>query len=241
MTLSPVDPTNEVAVTSYLSQARDWLSRAVDETGPEQIARAKAEIATAAEATKQLGLSKEIQQDAQEMVRRAEYALAKSIRKGQAEGTVLSDSTKGGRRDVDHPDIARPVTDYATRGELYGSQRATGILSAADAVATDADFDAAVDAARAEGNLSRANVARKARETSGKAAATRRAKPRDTAEVTLNSIQSLVAKAAREAQNLTPDQIRRVKPKADLWTVGLRNSIEALQRLVNSLDPEENQ
>ncbi|MGA4670049.1 hypothetical protein ACPCG0_09675 [Propionibacteriaceae bacterium Y1923] len=43
-----------------------------------------------AEATKQLGLSKEIRDDATEMVRRAEYALGKAIRKGQAEGTVTS-------------------------------------------------------------------------------------------------------------------------------------------------------
>lgn len=175
MTLSPIDPTNEVAVSDYLTKARDWLSRAVDETGPQQIAAAKAEIATAAEATKQLGLSKEIQDDAKEMVRRAEYALAKSIRKGQAEGTVLSDATKGGRRDVDHPDIARPVTDFAARGELYGSQRATGILDAADSAPEQTDFDAALDAARAEGNLSRANVARKAREASGATAPARRA------------------------------------------------------------------
>lgn len=70
---------------------------------------------------------------------------------------------------------------------------------------------------------------------------TSKARPRGDAETFLNSVESLAAKAAREAQNLTADQIRRVKPKADLWTVGLRNSIEALQRLVDSLDPEENQ
>lgn len=67
----------------------------------------------------------------------------------------------------------------------------------------------------------------------------RRGVQRDTAETYLNLIEADAAKAARAVQNLTPDQIRRVRPKADLWTVGLRNSIEALQRLVDSLDPEE--
>lgn len=70
---------------------------------------------------------------------------------------------------------------------------------------------------------------------------TPRSIPRDTAETYLNSIESLAARAAREVSNLTPDQIRRVRPKADLWTVGLRNSVEVLQHLINSLDPEEHQ
>jgi hypothetical protein len=62
---------------------------------------------------------------------------------------------------------------------------------------------------------------------------------RDTAETYLNLIEMQAAKAAREVKNLTPDQIRRVRPKADLWTVGLRNSVEVLQHLIDSLDPEE--
>lgn len=68
----------------------------------------------------------------------------------------------------------------------------------------------------------------------------KKAVARDDAEIYLNQIESLAAKAARETQNLTPDQIRRVRPKADLWTVGLRKSIEALQRLVDSLETKEN-
>lgn len=162
MTLAPIDASSEVAVTSYLAQARDWLSRAVDETGPEQIAAAKAEIATAAEATKQLGLSKEIQLDAAEMVRRAEYALAKAIRRGQAEGTVSAG--KGGDRANVLGTVANSPTDFAPDVELYDrpSQGKAGILSIADA-ADPAQFDAALEEAKAEGNLSRANVARKVR------------------------------------------------------------------------------
>lgn len=61
------------------------------------------------------------------MVRRAEYALGKAIRKGQAEGTVAS---QGGtlipgayQRGLDvevHDNEARRVTDFGKRGELYG-------------------------------------------------------------------------------------------------------------------------
>lgn len=65
-----------------------------------------------------------------------------------------------------------------------------------------------------------------------------RATPRPEAEKSLNIIALYAGKAAREAALLTPDQIRRIKPKADLWTVGLRDHVEALQRLLTSLTEE---
>lgn len=162
MTLAPVDPSSAIAVSDYLTRAREWLATAVEMTGPAQIAAAKAEIATAAEATKQLNLSKEIQQDAVEMVRRAEYALGKAIRKGQAEGAV---TVRGDNRfTVDHGDTAiyRP-TDFATAAELAGQGgRNDGIYGLSDDIAPE-QFEEALATARAEDNLSRANVVRKAR------------------------------------------------------------------------------
>lgn len=151
----------EATVSAYLEQCRDWLATCVEMTGPEQIAAAKAEIATAAEATKQLNLSKEIQLDAQEMVRRAEYALGKAIRKGQEEGLVAVENKEYGRRDVPGTPLSSP-TDFAKDVELYDrpSQGKAGILSIADN-ATPEQFDAALAEAKAEGNLSRANVSRK--------------------------------------------------------------------------------
>ena len=84
-----LDPqAREVAVTQMLTEARAWLAHAVESTGPQVIANFKAQMATVAEATKQLNLSKEIQLDAQEMVRRAERGVGLAIRKGQAEGTI---------------------------------------------------------------------------------------------------------------------------------------------------------
>lgn len=166
MSLVPVDTSNALGLTDYLTKARDWLATCVEITGPEQIAAAKAEIATAAEATKQLNLSKEIQLDAQEMVRRAEYALARSIRRGQEEGTVASHGQIGnGRgRDVQGTDLLPGPTNFAPDVELYDrpSQGKTGILGFADN-ATPEQFDTAIAEAKDEGNLSRANVARKIR------------------------------------------------------------------------------
>ena len=160
--LAPVDPKSDVAVTSYLQQARDWLATAVETTGPEQIALKKAEIATAAEMTKQLNLSKDIREDASEMVRRAEYALGKAIRKGQAEGTVATRGSASAKTAVCSLPSAH---DFATNAELFGDQRGgggNGILALADS-ATPEEFEAVIAEAKEEGNLSRANLVRKAK------------------------------------------------------------------------------
>jgi DNA-binding NarL/FixJ family response regulator len=157
--LATVDKSNAASVIGYLSQARDWLATCVEITGPAEIAHAKAQIATAAEATKQLHLSKEIQLDALEMVRRAEYALGKAIRKGQAEGTI----TKSVRETGGGPERRSLNMNSSSPRELipHGQDRAD-IYGMTDGV-EPAEFDAALDEAKSEGNLSRANVARKAK------------------------------------------------------------------------------
>ncbi len=88
-------------VVAVLTHARQWLASAVEMTGPAEIAFNKAVIVTAETYAKELGLSKEIRMDATEMVRRAEYALGKAIRKGQADGTV---ARQGESRPFHHRD-----------------------------------------------------------------------------------------------------------------------------------------
>lgn len=145
-------------VVAILTHARQWLASAVDMTGPAEIAQAKAVIATAETYAKELHLSKEIQMDATEMVRRAEYALGKAIRKGQAEGTVAKrEDNRHSVRKVDTSSYTRP-TDYASPDELHGN--GAGIYRMVDDT-TDDQFEDAITEAKAEGNLSRANVVRK--------------------------------------------------------------------------------
>jgi hypothetical protein len=201
--LTAVDQSSAVSVIGYLEQARTWLSTCVEMTGPEQIARAKAEIATAAEATKQLHLSKDIQLDAQEMVRRAEYALGKAIRKGQSEGTVLSRGEHVHRSG----ELQRP-TDFGSKSELYGNGTSAGVIEFAE---TDSeDFDAAIDEAKAEGNLSRANVARKAREkNAGPTPA-----PAGTSERGHQEAELINAVAAQVRRAFTPKNVSTLSPKA---------------------------
>lgn len=162
-----IDPTSEVSVTSLLEHARTWIAQAVENSSPMEIAFAKAQIATAAEATKQLNLSKEIQLDAQEMVRRAEYALGKAIRKGQAEGTIAK---RGDIGSAGQPGVHGFATGLHRGEHLARPQDASGERNKQTlsdfyvmADAGEEHFDAALAEAKAEGNLSRRNVVGKAK------------------------------------------------------------------------------
>lgn len=145
----------DAAVTAYLVDARDRLALALAATGPEQVKAIKAEASVIAEMSRQVGVSKEIQTDAQEMVRRSEFALGKAIRAGQGAGVV---ARKGER-------INQGLPGEKTSPESFfgGGQEATDTYAMSDNV-TEEEFEAALTEARAEGNVSRANVVRKVKE-----------------------------------------------------------------------------
>jgi hypothetical protein len=158
-TLDPI--ARELAVTSMLDQARQWLLRAKESTvSAQDVAEFKAFVATVAEAAKQKKLSEDIQLDAMEMVRRSERALGVAIREGQAAGEIAKSGDIGGiapgARSRSGGDLARP-TQFAPKDELSSA------YAMADNV-TDAQFETALDTAKEEGNLSRANVVRKVAE-----------------------------------------------------------------------------
>lgn len=192
MTLIPLETDNALSVTSYLSQARDWLATCVEMTGPEQIAAAKAEIATAAEATKQLRLSKEIQLDAQEMVRRAEYALGKAIRAGQERGEVETRaSAAASLRARERGDIT-PSVPSATdiEPDFYSnSSKGSAIAQLSDGVEPE-EFEEALTEAKSEGNASRANVVRKIKDIKDGGPETRKQRADKIAELAAQGLTS---------------------------------------------------
>jgi hypothetical protein len=166
--LERLDPASrEIAVTHMLDNARGWLAHALEGTAPREMAEFKAFVATLAETSRQLQLSKEIQLDAQEMVRRAERGVGLAIRKGQEDGTVRRPyfTIRRPGHDVGNPDIMGPaeatgipITDLS--GNIY---------PLTDNV-SDEEFEEALDEAKDEGNLSRANVVRKAKKEAPKPA-----------------------------------------------------------------------
>lgn len=222
--IATVDTSSEVAVTRALEQSLERLTLAVEWTGPghlENLATLKAEFATVAEATKQLGLSKDIQDNATEMVRRGEFEVRRKTKAAQESGEVAE---RGNPQFTPNGGNRRP-----SPASFFNSKREYEDANAMADLSSD-EFDEVLAEARTEGNLSRANVAAKAK------ARRQPARPRRAAEISLNTISSLADRAARETQKLTADQIRRVKPNAAEWIDGIRNSIEVLQDLVNSLE-----
>ena len=180
-TLGALDKVSaEVAVSDMLSQAHDWMSNALAATDVPAPVRAdavkgmKAYLSTVQEATRQKDLSKSIQEDATEMVRRAEYMLGRAIREGQEAGEIRSHGDGAGRpkkitaESAVIPGPASPY-DFAKHTELYGdgTQGGNGVLAMADN-ADPEEFEEALAEAREEGNLSRANVVRKVKKIADK-------------------------------------------------------------------------
>lgn len=164
--LDRLDPqSREVAVTSMLSEARQWLAHAVEATEPKRISEFKAFMATVAETTKQLNLSRDIQLDALEMVRRAERGVGKAIREGQESGEITSRGTHDNRsnqfatsgRDAGRTSSKSKPDDFLTKGHQQ-----VQIYAMTDGV-SDEEFDEALEAAKEEKDMTRANVVRKLR------------------------------------------------------------------------------
>lgn len=164
-------------ITRALEESKSWLAVATKGTDPTPIAEFKAWAATVAEMTRQKGLAEDIQLDALEMVRRAERGIGVAIRNGQAAGEIRqrgdsrgpqSPYMRGGRLvHVQQPDAAGNTSKMSPAA--FGTPRdelARGIYPLTDGV-TEGDFEEALSEARAERNLSGANVRRKVRAATG--------------------------------------------------------------------------
>lgn len=242
--LDTLDPqTREVAVTRMLGEARSWLAHSVEATEPVEIANFKAYIATVAESTKQLNLSKEIQLDATEMIRRAERALGLAIRKGQDEGTVSRG--QGKRTDLQLGDDSTKLPSVREIApDFYNNGMEIGRL--ADNF-TDDEFEEAVSRAKEEGNVSRANVLRKGEEA--RTGAQRQADKweriaslaaegytrRQIAEITGMSHEGLSAGAKREGITFPADRVVGKTRTIDTNRV-ISQSVAQLEGLAMALD-----
>lgn len=163
----------EALITNTLEQSAELLSLVNRATDPAAFAKAgRAAVDMTAEYAKRLDISKDIVLDAQCQQRRWERALGLSIREGQARGEIETPdearARAGQARQQVHqmkPLKSRPL-DYAKAHELSGVRGGDGIYAMTDAV-SDNEFGSALSEARAEGKVSRANVARKIREAKG--------------------------------------------------------------------------
>ena len=151
-------------------RARTWLQEVLEHGDIGQIAECKSQ----AEAVRVYTMSKQLGRDAQlsatEIVRRAERGIAVAIRRGQQAGMIARRGERGSRGAAG----VHGGNPGDTRGDhlgssasffRHGSERA-GAYAMTDGV-PEADFEKAVAEAKAEGNLSRANLVRKIRERHG--------------------------------------------------------------------------
>lgn len=179
--LSQLSPEQQVdEVTTMLVQSNAGLLVAIAAQDLPGICEAKAKAATIAEIAKQLRMGKDMQLNAAEFVRRAERGLGVELRGGQERGEVETEAEMRARRAVEavasrekkagrstnyeSVDRKPSESDYLTGNERHGSGATKGgsVFDMVDGVSDD-QFEEALAEARDEGNLSRANVARKAK------------------------------------------------------------------------------
>jgi hypothetical protein len=158
----------ELKITSLIERAGKALHAAVESgESAEVMAAYKDQAAALADLSKRVDVSKDAVLDAQVLQRRAERGLGIAIRHGQAEGAIRTQKDGASVRDAPFAGTAKGSKaspyEFASNAELYGDKRGTnsnGIYALADN-GSPQEFDRAVSDARAEGNVSRANVVRK--------------------------------------------------------------------------------
>lgn len=212
-------------------RAKSWLAQALECGDIEAIVETKsqAEAIRVYTAQKQMGHDAEL--SAAEVVRRAEHCISLAIRRGQESGEIR----RRGQSRV--PNLKSP-TDFASHGELNGDgDRNPGIYALVDGV-TEEQFDAAIEEAKAEGNLSRANVVRKVKGEEPRSPRdnellrnTRRVDPNRVVEGVVSSVvvpASTFDMLDGRWKELDPDRLRG-------WIGSLTVERSRLTRLINCL------
>lgn len=225
------------AVTAMLSHSRTGLLAAIAAQDLPQIVEFKQKAAAIQEIAKQVRMGKEFQLDAAEFVRRAERGLGVAIREGQERGEVASktnglaagprsDYQRNGQTvhvDRDVQNTVKSPTDFASASELSGQHGAGGIYAMTDNV-SDEQFEEAMAEARREANLSRANVARKARakaetqptpESKPPTALKKTAVARRTVEYTAVTLNNL----AQGFDDITPEEVDAEHLQAEIDSI----------------------
>jgi hypothetical protein len=247
-TIDPVDALERAAdpgafVVMALERGKTWLAEALAHGDLDALVNAKGYAATLRVAVMQKQLGKDAELSATELVRRAERCIGLGIRQGQADGairdrgdneTIYNPSTGLRDRVVGTIPKASP-TDFASHAEL--SNHAGGIYALTDDV-TDEQFEQAVEEAKIDENLSRANVVRKVKGTP-------KPKPTDRHEVHHKAhrikVERIVEETIAALDGLAAglaliDDIKSVDADKRLeWLEAMRHPLEAINRFKREL------
>ena len=210
-------------VVQACQRAKAWLREALEHGEIEQIAEIKSQAEAIRVYTTQKQLGTDTQLAAAEIVRRAERGIGVAIRRGQQDGEIAK---RGDRRSHGAPGVHGGSLndrhdDYlGSPGSFFrhGDERAD-TYAMTDGV-SDADFEDAIGEAKAEGNLSRANLVRKIRQQhrtpparDGHASAPADSSPEAAARIKL--ISEFAARGMSSGQiggrlGIADDQVRQV-------------------------------
>lgn len=215
--LVAVSPEERTAV-ARLTTAITALTEAVDFMPISDVVSIKGQVVTIQVATRELDMSQEAQDLAAEAVRRAEWTLGMAIRKGQAEGVVAKRGDIGGqgapgvRGASGSPRGGHLDTPMALVGAGHPSEL-TPFYELADAAPRPEQFDKALGDAKAEGNLSRANVIRKVKGQSEGVGLTRQQRAHLIAEL---AEQGLTSRQMPNKVGVTEEVVRRIARDFDI-------------------------
>jgi len=153
-------------VVAACERAKAWLREALDHGEIEQIAEIKSQAEAVRVYSTQKQLGKDAQLAATEIVRRAERGIGLAIRRGQRSGHIAKRGDRGGCgapgvRGGNPGDARGDHLDSSAAFFRNGKERADS-YAMADGV-SDTDFEDALGQAKADRDLSRANVVRKIR------------------------------------------------------------------------------
>lgn len=257
-----LDALSREGVIERLEHAKEWLTSALarDAEIPE-VREFKALVAMIHTYTVQKQLGKDMELVAAELVRRAERRIGVSIRRGQEAGTIGTPSdakAHAGRvrqqKVYNYPLPPHPpFPSEIAPGEPLALNKA-GIYHLTDGVA-DEQFEAALAAAKAEGNLSRRNVVKLVRNLTGNNVMQVQHRA-DTVVVPdrpeilhrtkrLNSERIVEQTVAAASDLVMPDLMAHVdygqldRDKIEGWVSSLSQSISALRSLRTRLEKEQ--
>jgi ribosome-binding protein aMBF1 (putative translation factor) len=224
------DPARTVIV--YLERARTWLVQA---TELDEICEAKSRAAAIQAYVTQKQLGEEAEMAAAELVRRAERRIDQLIQEGQDRGDI---SSKGRPSENcprgDNFPTRSPREFTGTGGRARSDMRILGRDS------SDEAFDQAVAEARAEQNLSRANVARKLKTSTtdvGAAPPERSAWHHRTRRFDSNRIvrEMAIALEGLVSSVALADTAALDQELVDEWADSMKQSLRALTRFIKEI------
>lgn len=225
---SASDPGEFVVVA--LERGKTWLTEALQHGDLAALCEMKGWAATLRTATMQKQLGKDAELAATELVRRAERCIALGVRAGQEAGDIRR------RGDDCRVDLHPNDTKVSPAVWLGGTGRSADQIRSLGGVA-DPEFEQAIEAAKGEGNLSRANVVRHVQGTKPKPAdrhEIHRRAPRVNADRIIDeSIAMLEGIASglaliEDAKSL--DAVKRLE-----WIEALRQPLAAINRFTKEL------